>query len=251
REDTWALAQQVRTQQGDKRPMDPYYTILRLPGEAEAEFVLMVPFTPGSRPNMISWMVARSDGDKYGNLQIYKLPKQMTVYGPMQVEGRIDGDTTISQDLTLWNQSGSEVIRGALLVVPIKDSVLYVEPLYLQATNNRLPELKRVIVTYSDRVVMEPSLGEALTRIFGSSGTQGPGAPSTGPGPSPGPSQPVAPGRQPGPPGPGASTAALIQEANRLYGEAQDLLRQGDWTGYGDRMRRLGDVLRRLQTPTP
>ncbi|MGE5589776.1 MAG: UPF0182 family protein [Bacillota bacterium] len=249
REDTWALAQQVHTQQGDRRPMDPYYTVLRLPGEPQAEFVLMVPFTPGSRPNMISWLVARSDGQNYGGLRIYRLPKQQTVYGPMQVEGRIDGDTTISQNLTLWSQSGSEVIRGNLLVVPIKDSVLYVEPLYLQATNNRLPELKRVIVAYSDRVVMETTLGAALTRIFGESPNlppPGPAVPPTGPGPSPGAPGPGAPD-QPAAPG---SAAGLIQEANRLYSEAQDLLRQGDWAGYGDRMRRLGDLLQQLQAQT-
>ena len=249
REDTWALAQQVHTQQGDRRPMAPYYTVLRLPGEPQAEFVLMVPFTPGSRPNMISWLVARSDGQNYGGLRIYRLPKQQTIYGPMQVEGRIDGDTTISQNLTLWSQSGSEVIRGNLLVVPIKDSVLYVEPLYLQATNNRLPELKRVIVAYSDRVVMETTLGAALTRIFGESPNlppTGPAAPPTGPGPSPGAPGPGAPGL-PGTPG---SASGLIQEANRLYSEAQDLLRQGDWAGYGDRMRRLGDLLQQLQAQT-
>ncbi|MHB9145974.1 MAG: UPF0182 family membrane protein [Symbiobacteriia bacterium] len=249
REDTWALPRQVRSQAGNNQgqgPMAPYYTIMQLPGEKDAEFVLMIPFTPGGRPNMISWLIARADAPNYGQLLDFRLPKQSTIYGPMQVEGRIDGDTTISQSLTLWSQSGSEVIRGNLLVVPVQNSVLYVEPLYLQATSNKLPELKRVIVAYADQVVMQPSLGEALAEIFGQ--TQ-PGQPSAGP---TGPGAPAGPGGPTGPTGPGIpvnpALQALIQQANQLYAEAQEALKSGDWTTYGDRVKRLGEVLTQLQT---
>lgn len=252
REDAWALPAQVTTQSGSQGqgPMSPYYTVMQLPGEKDAEFVLMIPFTPIGRPNMISWLVARADAPNYGQMLSYRLPKQSTIYGPMQVEGRIDGDTTISQNLTLWSQSGSEVIRGNLLVVPVKDSVLYVEPLYLQATSNKLPELKRVIVAYADQVVMQPSLGEALAQIFG----QQPGQPPTGQtGPGPGPGGATGPGTTgPGTTGPGTQAnpalQALIQQANQLYAEAQDALKRGDWATYGDRINKLGAILQQLQS---
>jgi len=158
REDEWELPTE---EYADKtRRMTPYYIIMRLPGEEREEFLLMVPFTPrgtkeNPRNNMIAWLCARCDGENYGHLLVFRFPKQELVYGPMQIEARINQDPYISEQLTLWQQEGSRVIRGNLLVIPIKNSLLYVEPLYLTAERSALPELKRVIVAYGQKVVME------------------------------------------------------------------------------------------------
>jgi uncharacterized membrane protein (UPF0182 family) len=148
--------------------MTPYYTIMKLAevGTSE-EFILMVPFTPAKKDNMIAWMAARCDVPNYGKVLVFTFPKQRLIYGPQQIESRIDQDPGISQQLSLWDQGGSKVIRGTLLVIPVENSVLYVEPLYLAAeAGGGLPQLKRVIVSYSDNVVMEPTLDAALSRIF-------------------------------------------------------------------------------------
>lgn len=267
KEDYWNIAEESQTlSAGDGRrgtykknlPIPPYYVIMKLPGEREAEFILMVPFTPNTKPNMISWLAARNDAGNYGQLIVYKLPKQQLIYGPMQVEGRIDQDAEISQKLTLWGQAGSEVIRGNLLVIPVKESILYVEPLYLQATNNKLPELKRVIVAYGNQVVMEETLPRALERIFGrqeagAGSGSGTGA-GTGPGSTDG-SGSTAPAfgggsGNAGAPGTGGTSRnrdSLITEANRIFTEAQVAVQKGDWTTYGQKMKELGETLRRLQ----
>ena len=166
KEDLWRVAQSAA--RGAAAPMTPYYTIMKLAevGERE-EFILMVPFTPARKDNMIAWMAARCDAPDYGKVLVFTFPKQKLVYGPQQIESRIDQDPGISQQLTLWGQGGSTVIRGTLLVVPVLNSVLYVEPLYLAAeAGGGLPQLKRVIVAYSDHVVMEDTLDAALSRIF-------------------------------------------------------------------------------------
>ncbi len=165
KEDIWNIPQENYA--GSSIQMEPYYVIMQLPGNEENEFVLMQPFTPGNKNNMIAWMAGRSDGENYGDLILYNFPKDKLVYGPMQIESRIDQDTDISQLLTLWSQRGSRVIRGNLLVIPINDSVLYIEPIYLQAETSELPELKRVIVSYNDEVVMRETLEESIKAIFG------------------------------------------------------------------------------------
>ena len=232
KEDRWSLPTELY--QEEERPMGAYYTIIKLPGEAEPEFVLIMPFTPVDKKNMISWLAARSDGSNYGKLLAFDFPKQELVYGPMQIEARINQDTTISQQLSLWNQRGTRVIRGNLLVIPVNDSLLYVEPLYLQAEQSRMPELRRVIVAHGDMVVMEPTLEQSLGRIFGSLDLQN--APS----------------------GEGAATAQeeqdvavtslgdLARRADQLFNEAQTKMRQGDWAGYGDTLNQLEQALTEL-----
>ncbi|KAF1075222.1 UPF0182 family protein [Methanogenium sp. MK-MG] len=166
REDAWVIPDEIY--RGSRQQMQPYYVIMKLPGEESEEFILMLPFTPRNKENMIGWMAARSDGAAYGSLVVYQFSKQELTYGPMQIEARIDQDTEISQDITLWSQSGSSVLRGNTLVIPIEDSIIYVEPLYLEATEKgTLPQLKRVIVAYGDRLTMQDTLGEALAVIFG------------------------------------------------------------------------------------
>ena len=148
----------------------PYYMIMRLPGATRAEYVLMLPMVPSQRENMIAWMAARCDPPDYGKVVVYQFSKDKQVYGPFQIEARIQQNTDISQQISLWNQMGSRVIRGHLVVVPIDHSILYVSPLYLRAASGQLPELKRVIAAYGDRVVMEETLGAALAALFKESG---------------------------------------------------------------------------------
>jgi uncharacterized membrane protein (UPF0182 family) len=231
REDKWNLPTEIYA--SETRPMEAYYTIIKLPGQSEPEFVLILPFTPQNKNNMIAWLAARSDGENYGKLMAYYFPKQELVYGPMQVEARINQDTTISQQLSLWDQRGSNVIRGNLLAIPIKDALIYVEPLYLQAEQSRMPELRRVIVTHGERVVMEPSLELALTRIFGE-------------GVSPEVQEPAGEPGAPEPPQTAASVRELAQRANQLYDEAQERLKAGDWSGYGDSLAQLKQTLTEL-----
>lgn len=208
--------------------MEPYYTITKLPDGSKPEYVLISPFTPKNKTNMIAWMAARSDEPNYGKLIVYEFPKQKLIYGPMQIEARIDQDTTISQQLTLWDQSGSSVIRGNLLVIPVKDALLYVEPLYLQAEQSKMPELRRVIVAHGDRIVMEPNLETALHKIFDT-----PISTNIEAGellPSPGEMQNL-------------TVMELISKANSFYDEAQSKLKSGDWTGYGKAINNLKETL--------
>jgi hypothetical protein len=242
KEDLWRVAQSAA--RGAAAPMSPYYTIMKLAevGVRE-EFILMVPFTPARKDNMIAWMAARCDAPDYGRVLVFTFPKQKLVYGPQQIESRIDQDPGISQALTLWGQGGSTVIRGTLLVVPVLNSVLYVEPLYLAAeAGGGLPQLKRVIVAYSDHVVMEETLDAALSKIF--SGTVTTSAP-------PPPTAPAAQAHPKAPGAPAVDTQALIREANQHYQRALELQRQGDWAGYGEEIKKLGEVLNRLASTTP
>jgi uncharacterized protein len=237
REDLWRVAQSAA--RGENAPMSPYYTIMKLAGVgSREEFILMVPFTPARKQNMIAWMAARCDVPNYGKVVVFTFPKQKLIYGPQQLESRIDQDPTISQQLTLWGQGGSKVIRGTLLVIPVHNSVLYVEPLYLAAESGPgLPQLKRVIVSYGDQVVMQPTLDAALDSIFG--GQAAPAAPATpagAAGAAPAAAAPVA----------APNLAGLAREARQHFDKAQQLLRQGDWAGYGDEMKKLQDALNRL-----
>ena len=165
REDLWVAPKE--TYAGQSQPMEPYYILMKLPGSDQLEYLLMTPFTPQNRDNMISWMAARCDFPEYGKMLFYQLPKEKLIYGPNQIEAMIDQNTTISQQLTLWDQRGSRVIRGKLIVTPIENSFLYIVPLYLQAEGTNFPQLKRVIAVAGDKVVMEPTLDEAVNDLFG------------------------------------------------------------------------------------
>ncbi len=165
REDLWVPPQEKYD--GAVNPMDPYYMLMKLPGSGQLEYLIMTPFTPQKRDNMIAWMAARCDFPDYGRMLFYELPKDKLIFGPNQISAMIDQSTTISQQLTLWDQKGSGVIRGKLIVIPIENSFLYVVPLYLKAQGTNFPQLKRVIVATGDKVVMEATLDEALTSLFG------------------------------------------------------------------------------------
>jgi len=166
KEDAWVIPDEIY--RGSRTRIEAYYVIMKLPGSTSEEFIIMLPFTPRNKENMIGWMAAGCDGENYGKLLVYQFSKQELTYGPMQIEARIDQDPEISQYITLWSQAGSSVLRGNTLVIPIEDSILYVEPLYLEATEKgTLPQLQRVIVAYNDRLTMQESLAEALDVIFG------------------------------------------------------------------------------------
>jgi uncharacterized membrane protein (UPF0182 family) len=230
KEDLWRVARR-----DDGSSVVPYYTVMKLAGVGEREeYILMLPFTPARKENMIAWMSARCDPPNYGKLLVYAFPKQRLVYGPQQIESRINQDTDISKELTLWNQQGSEVIRGNLLVVPVDSSLIYFQPLYLQAQGEAgLPELKRVMVAFGDRLAMEPSMSAALARVFG------PGARSGEDAESRAPAAAQSPGA--GPPG---DAAARLQRAAEIYDRAQQALRRGDLQEYAKLMEALGGVIR-------
>ena len=224
----------IPTRKGDEqeREMEPYYTIMRLPGEAKEEFVLLLPFTPNNRDNMRAWLAARSDGSHYGKLLALNFPKARLVYGPNQIEARIDQDAFISQQLSLWGQRGSQVIRGSLLAIPIQDSLLYVQSLYLAAEQGSLPELKRVVTVFGNRIAMRENLEDALRELFGDA-AQGPVAAS--------PTVQAAVAKEAG-----GDPAA---EAMEHYERSMERLRAGDWAGFGDALRRLEQSLQALQAP--
>jgi uncharacterized membrane protein (UPF0182 family) len=164
KEDLWEIPLELH-ENNEQIPVEPYYVISSLVGEAETEFLLIQPYVPRAKNNMIAWLAARNDPPHYGELVMYELPKQELIFGPLQIESRIDQDPLISQQISLWSQRGSRVIRGNLLVIPIGESFLYVEPLYLQSESSALPELRRVIVASGNRVVMRETLGESLTAL--------------------------------------------------------------------------------------
>jgi uncharacterized membrane protein (UPF0182 family) len=210
--------------------MEPYYTIMKLPGEKIEEYILLLPFTPSKRDNLAAWLTARCDGANYGKIRAYTFPRDRLIYGPKQIDARINQDSFISQQLTLWNQRGSEVIRGSLLVIPIEKSLLYVQPLFLAADKAGLPELKRVIVAFGDQVVMEENLELALQRLFGGKST-----PAV-----------VAQAATVDKVDPKASPSTMAKEAMSIYERAMNLQRQGNWGGYGEELRKLEQVLKRM-----
>jgi uncharacterized membrane protein (UPF0182 family) len=164
REDLWQIPKEIYG--GKAQIVEPYFLITKLPTAASAEFILLSPFTPSQRTNLIAWLAARADGEQYGKLLLYQFPKQQLVYGPEQIESLINQDPTVSQQIALWNRQGVRAVQGNLLVIPIERSLLYVEPLYLEAQLNGLPTLGRVIVVYRDRIVMATTLTKALQSIF-------------------------------------------------------------------------------------
>ncbi|NJO72183.1 MAG: COG1615 family transporter, partial [Oscillatoriales cyanobacterium RM1_1_9] len=164
REDQWRIPREIYGT--ESQAVEPYYLIIKLPGAPEEEFIILQPFTPTSRINLIAWLAARSDGEQYGKLLLYRFPKQRLVFGPEQIEALINQKPEISEQISLWNRQGSRAVQGNLLVIPIENSLLYVEPIYLEATENSLPTLARVVVAYNDRIVMRASLQEALRDVF-------------------------------------------------------------------------------------
>ncbi len=199
----------------------------------------MVPLTPKRKDNLAAWMAAESDAPHYGRLVVFRFPKQKVVFGPRQVVSRINQDQAISPQITLWNQQGSEVIQGTLLVIPVKESLLYIRPLYLRSQGGRIPELKRVIVAYQGSIVMEPTLEQSLDRLFGAGAAEGPAATKS-------PGQPTA-GPTPAPAPVSESLRALLDEAKAHFDRATAAQRAGDWATYGDEIKRLGEILSRTQ----
>ncbi len=228
KEDLWSIPR--RPEGGRDRDIEPYYTIMRLPGQPTEEFVLLMLFTPLRRDNMIAWLAARSDGEQYGRLTAFLFPKQRLIYGPRNVDARIDQDPVISQQLSLWNQHGSTVIRGSLLAIPIEESLLYVEPLYLAAERGSIPELRRVFVAYGNQIAMEETLEASLQAIFGRRSA-------------------VAARSADARPAPGAAGAveALVGRAWDAWSRGQESLRRGDWAAYGEAQKRLEEVLQTLR----
>ncbi len=245
KEDQWSIPREVFS--GQDQPIEPYYVIIRLPGETESEgslrggeeFMLIQPFTPATKDNLIAWMAGRSDGEHYGELVVYRFPKQALIFGPLQIEARIDQNPEISAQLSLWSQRGSQVIRGNLLVIPLERSLLYVEPLYLQAESGQIPELKRVILASGERVVMAESLTDGLVKLFGA-GASGIGA-AEGEAPEAGP---VITGELP--PDLAQQVYDLARQAEEHYTAAQEALRAGDWATYGSELDAMEKVLKQM-----
>ncbi len=247
REDQWQFPSGLNKATNENPFMR--HIIMRLPGEKNPEFIFMTPFTPRGKDNLAAWMVARMDGENYGKLSVYRFPKQSLIYGPKQIANRINQDTDISRQLTLWDQKGSEVIRGELLVIPIEESLIYVQPIYLRAEGGSIPELKRVVVAHENRVVMRETLEEGLDALFGSGAAAetttnaqdslgtlgvepsvvgGGAVPSTGAAPS-------------------GAVSALLREAQTHYDRAIAAQRAGNWTEYGREIEQLGVTIRALR----
>ena len=262
KEDQWDVPTEIFGA-GEQR-VRPYYVIARIPGEQSEEFMLIMPFVPLNRTNAISWLAARSDGPNYGKLVSFRFPSTESVPGPTQVERRIDSDGRVSQQLTLWNQSGSKVIRGNLLMIPIGNANLFFEPLYLSASGggSEIPQLKRVVVVNGDGIAMEPTLSRAIDVLFGRaqpSGLDSTGAsvatpsatPNSGRSPQPAATAPANAAVVTSTPAPiSGDAASLVAQAQSSYDRAQQLLRNGDFAGYGDEITRLKSLLDRLAQVT-
>jgi uncharacterized membrane protein (UPF0182 family) len=235
REDQWEIPSFDVS--GQPTPMHPYYTIMKLPGEKGPEYIQMLPFTPRQKDNLAAWMVARSDGENYGRLVVFQFPKQTVIFGPRQVAARINQDQVIAPQITLWDQQGSEVIQGTLLVIPIEESLIYIRPLYLKASGGSIPELTRVIVAYQNQIVMAETLDAALDRIF-----------PDGRGPAP-PESPVESEEAATPAAPAAPAAlsTLADQARAHYTRALQAQRDGNWALYGEEIKRLGEVLEKMK----
>ena len=223
KEDAWQIPNEVYGV-GQQVKVEPYHIIMKLPDEDKGEFVLMTSFSPIKKDNMVAWMAARSDGDNYGKLILYKFPKDKLIYGPLQIEAKIDQDSEISKQLTLWSQQGSRVTSGNLIVIPIKDSLLYIEPLYIEAETGQMPELKRVLVSDGERVVMEENLVLALEALFGKSSKKEVIVEETEE----------------------VEGEDLIVRAQAYYELIEDSMKEGDWAGIGENLDKLGDVLERI-----
>lgn len=250
-QDRWTVPAGQTNQQS--LPSEAYYVVMRMPGETNPEFLLLQPMVPVGRPNMIGWVAARNDAPNYGGVRVYRFPSDTSIFGPAQIEARIDQDPIISAQITLWNQSGSNVVRGNLIVVPVGNTLMYLQPVYLQSTSSKFPEFQRIVVASPTTVVWGPTLADALNLIVNGAG------PSPGPSATPGPvATPTSgPGGTPAPTvGPGLPTdvAGLIAYANAHFVAAQTALRSGDFATYGreiDLVRQALGKLGVLAGPTP
>lgn len=235
KEDEWDIGNEKY--EAETQPIESNYLMMKLPGEEKEEFILSIPYTPKGKPNMTALLVGRNDGENYGNLIVYNLPKSKNVYGPTQIENRIDSEPTISKEFTYWNQQGSRVIRGNLLIIPIENSLLYVEPIYLKAdAQDSLPEVKRVIVAYGDKIVMEETLEEGLEKIFGKETTT----------PKPEIPRPTEPTEPTIPTEESSDINQLIARANDVFERSIEAQKQGNWSEYGKLVEELEGILNRL-----
>ncbi len=254
REDVWNIP--TETYSNNQIPLQPYYVIMRLPGETQAEFMLILPLTPARRQNTIAWVAARSDVPNYGQMIAFRFPTDSSVFGPQQVESRIDQNPDISSQFSLWNQSGSQVIRGNLLMIPIANGNIFVEPVYLQAASSQLPELKRVVVVDGDNIAMEPTLERSLEVIFGQAQPTLPtssstpqtsptpqGTPSAGASPTPTAATPAA---TPTPGGAAPTVGDLARQANQAYQRAQEALKNGDFATYGTEIDQVEQLIQQI-----
>lgn len=234
-EDLWQISSEIY---GTKeQEMTPNYYIMKLPGENGAEFVNSIPFTPKDKKNLTGLLVARNDGDNYGKLVLYQMPKSKIVYGPMQVEAQIDQNTEISKEFSLWSSAGSSYSRGNMFVVPIEDSLLYIEPVYLEATNSSIPEVKRVIVAYGDQIAYEATLADALNSLFGEgSAHESPGSEEAS-----GDTDTSAGGSDAS-----LSQTEIVSRAQEAFDNAQKAQKDGDWAKYGEYLKELEKYLNML-----
>ncbi|MBN2239056.1 MAG: UPF0182 family protein [Dehalococcoidales bacterium] len=236
KEDLWEMPREFYLD--SEQTMEPYYIIMRLPEEEEEEFLLMMPFTPANKKNTIGWLAARCDGDNYGRLLAYSFSKELWVDGPSQIENRIGQDTVITEQLALWGRGGSTVIRGNLLLIPLGDSILYVEPVFLQAEGGGLPELKRVIVATGEKIAMKPTLAQSLSAIFGEETPvviEKPETPATETTETPETGTVIS-----------RDVADLIEQAQQHFEKAQAYVKDGDWAGFGEEWDKLQSVLQDL-----
>jgi len=262
-DDLWTVPQNQGADATGQLPLEAYYVYMRMPGETNPEFLLLQPMVPQKRPNMIAWVAARNDPPNYGGVRVYRFPRDTSIFGPAQVEARIDQEPTISAQLTLWSQAGSQVVRGNLIVVPVQDTILYLEPIYLQSTGSAIPEFVKIVVASPTKIVWADTLAEALTDLLAGSGSTpspspSPGGPSPSPAASASPGPPVTPGPSGGPdvtPRPD-DVNALIIYANTHFEAAQAALRAGDFATYGVEIGKVEATLRQLglvvtSSPTP
>ena len=226
KEDQWVIPHDTSAKENGQEETMMRHMIMKLPGQEKEEFILMLPFTPRGKDNLISWLVARNDGENYGKLVVYRFPKQKLIYGPKQVNARISQDAEISRQISLWDQAGSQVIRGALLVIPIEEALLYVQPLYLRSEGGKIPELKRVIVAYENKIAMEETLEAGLARIFGEVATTSEGVKEEK--------------KQ-------TEETDLTKQAQEAYEAALKAQKEGNWTAYGEEIKRLGEIISKMQ----
>jgi uncharacterized protein len=255
REDLWSIASEVTLSENREqvtRPLEPNFVLMKLPGEANQEFVEILPFTPSNRNNLIGWIAGRSDGAAYGSAIVYDFPKTRLVDGPLQVEARIDQNAELSAQLTLWNQQGSHVRRGNLIVIPVGRALLYAEPIYLQAVHSPMPELRLVVLALQDRLGYGPTFEAAMNSLFGAGTATAAAAPAAAE-----PASPPTAGAPPAKPGATAmppAAQALIDQAARELAEYQRLTAEGKLGEAGQRLeslKRALDRLKKVATPEP
>ncbi|HEX7398497.1 MAG TPA: UPF0182 family protein [Candidatus Limnocylindrales bacterium] len=262
-DDLWTVPQNQANSATGQLPLEAYYVYMRMPGQPKPEFLLLQPMVPKARPNMIAWVAARNDAPNYGAVKVFRFPRDTSIFGPAQIEARIDQEPAISSQLTLWSQAGSTVVRGNLIVVPVQDSIIYLEPIYLQSTGSAIPEFTKIVVASPTKIVWGDTLSEALSALLSGTGSTPspsptPGGPSPSPGVSPTPGASATPVPSGGPdvtPRPD-DVKALVSYANTHFELAQAALRAGDFATYGVEIAKVQATLRQLgvvvvPSPTP